>query len=277
MRDMVEHGQTSGSRQTTVLSGVSSSSRLTRWISVATPITDPLGAAATPWMRWSVDPTRSATSTTSWAHSGWTMTIPSGCSARNAVTCSGRNRWCTEQWPFHKQQRRLLHLDVAQPAQGQARVPHPHVVRPVAQLVAGVAAQVLVGEEEDLLAPPGLQSPGQDGPGVRRGAHRPAVAPDERLQGGRRVHVGDGHDPVDVGDPGQLLPGLLHLVDVGHVGHGAAGVEVGQEHPLVVPGQDVGRLGHEVDAAEDDELGLGDRRPPSGRARRSRPGHRPSA
>ena len=58
-------------------------------------------------------------------------------------------------------------------------------------------------------------------------------------------------------DPGQLVPGLLHLVDVGHVGHGAPGVEVGQEHLLVVAGEDVGRLGHEVDAAEDDELGLG--------------------
>ena len=40
MRDMVEQGQTSGSRQTTVLSGDSSSRRLTRWISVATPMTD---------------------------------------------------------------------------------------------------------------------------------------------------------------------------------------------------------------------------------------------
>ena len=29
------------------------------------------------------------------------MTIPSGYSARNAATCSGRKRWCTEQWPFH--------------------------------------------------------------------------------------------------------------------------------------------------------------------------------
>ena len=61
----------------------------------------------------------------------------------------------------------------------------------------------------------------------------------------------------DIGDPGQLVPGLLDLVDVGHVGHGAAGVEVGEQHLLVVAGQDVGRLGHEVDAAEDDELGVG--------------------
>ena len=34
------------------------------------------------------------------------------------------------------------------------------------------------------------------------------------------------------------------------------GVEVGQEHLLVVAGEDVGRLGHEMDAAEDDELGV---------------------
>ena len=38
MRNMVEHGHTSGSSDTTVLSGCSSSSRLTRWISVPTPI-----------------------------------------------------------------------------------------------------------------------------------------------------------------------------------------------------------------------------------------------
>ena len=50
MRDMVEHGQTSGSRQTTVRSGSSSSSRFTRWISVPTPSTEPGGASATALM-----------------------------------------------------------------------------------------------------------------------------------------------------------------------------------------------------------------------------------
>ena len=42
----------------------------------------------------------------------------------------------------------------------------------------------------------------------------------------------------------------------GHVGHRAAGGEVGQHHRLVVAGEDVGRLGHEVHAAEDDVLGI---------------------
>ena len=38
MRNIVEHGQISGSSDTIVLSGVSSSSRFTRWISVPTPM-----------------------------------------------------------------------------------------------------------------------------------------------------------------------------------------------------------------------------------------------
>ena len=157
--------------------------------------------------------------------------------------------------PLPQQQRGLLHLAVGQAAQGLPRVPDPHVVGAVAELVAGVAAEVLVGEEEHALA--ALEGPGEHGPGVGRGADRPAVAADEGLQGGRGVHVGHRDEAVDVDDPGQVLPGLLDLVDVGHVGHGAAGVEVGEHDLLVVAGQDVGRLGHEVDAAEDDELGVG--------------------
>ena len=51
-----------------------------------------------------------------------------------------------------QQQGGLLDLAVAQPAEGLARVPHAHVVGAVAELEAGVAAQVLVGEEEHTLA-----------------------------------------------------------------------------------------------------------------------------
>ena len=60
----------------------------------------------------------------------------------------------------------------------------------------------------------------------------------------------------DVGDRREAFPALLDLVDVGHVGHRAAGVEVGQDDPLVRAGEHVGRLGHEVHAAEDDVGGL---------------------
>ena len=34
--------------------------------------------------------------------------------------------------------------------------------------------------------------------------------------------------------------GIADLVEVGHVGHGAAGVEVGEDHLLVVGGEDIG-------------------------------------
>ena len=163
---------------------------------------------------------------------------------------------------FPQQEGGRLHLGVVQAPEGEAGVPERHVTGAVAELEAGVAAEVLVGEEEDLVAdglagPIGVERPGQDGPGVGRGADGAAVGADERLQGGRGVHVGDGDDPLDVGDLGQGVPGLLDGVDVGHVGHRAAGVQVRQEHLLVVGGQHIGRLGHEVHPAEDDELGFG--------------------
>ena len=89
---------------------------------------------------------------------------------------------------------------------------------------------------------------------------------DEALDGGGGVHVRDGDDRhaavrIDGGhvsiDLFELLPALLDLVDVGHVGHGAARREVREDDRLLRPGQQVGGLGHEVHAAEDDRLGIG--------------------
>ena len=108
---------------------------------------------------------------------------------------------------------------------------------------------------------------------LRRRADGPAVAAHERLQCGRGVHVGDRDDPLDVGDSGDRLPRLLDRVDVGHVGHRAAGVEVGEDHLLVVAGEDVGRFGHEVDAAEHDVLGRRRCRRPCGTGRSESPRH----
>ena len=188
--------------------------------------------------------------------------MPPGCSARKASTWAGRKRWWTEQWPFHSSRVADLRVASSRPPCVEAGVPHRHVVGAVAELEAGVAAEVLVGEEQDLVA--AGAGPGSSGPRAQVSTARaldevhttPPWRADERLQRGRRVHVGDRDHPVDVGDLGQGLPRLLDRVDVGHVGHRAAGVEVGQDHLLVGAGEDVGRLGHEVDAAEDDELGL---------------------
>ena len=69
--------------------------------SVAIAITAPAGACSTHERIRSVDPTRSASSTTSCEVSGCTITSTFGYSARAAAMCSGRKRWCTEQWPFH--------------------------------------------------------------------------------------------------------------------------------------------------------------------------------
>ncbi len=151
-----------------------------------------------------------------------------------------------------QEERGRLGLRLAEAAQVVAGVPHGHVRQLVAHGHAGVAAQVLVGEEQHLVGVTVAQGPVQHRPGVGRRAHGPAVAPDERLERRRGVHVGDRHHPVDVHHAGQRLPGLADLVDVRHVGHRAARVDVGEDHALVIGGQDVGRLGHEVDAAEHD-------------------------
>ncbi len=118
----------------------------------------------------------------------------------------------------------------------------------------GVAAQVLVRQEEDLLTL--LEGPVEGALGVGGGADRAAVLAGERLDVGGGVHVR--HRDHLLGDArlGQHVPALRDLLGRRHVGHGAAGGEVGQDDLLVVGGQDVRRLGHEVHTAEDDVLGL---------------------
>ena len=75
-----------------------------------------------------------------------------------------------------------------------------------------VAAQVLIGEEQH--PPPPGEGPLQHRPGVGRGADDPAVPAAKGLQAGRRVDVGDRRHVVDVDHFGQLLPAVLHLLDL---------------------------------------------------------------
>ena len=154
---------------------------------------------------------------------------------------------------------RLPELLGGQAAAGLQRVPHDALVEADAHLEdRGVAAEVLVGQEEDLgaLVEVGLlrERPVQRDVGVGRGADDPAVAPAERLDVGAGVHVGHRDDGVLDARVGHRVPGVLDLAQAGHVGHRAAGGEVGEDHLLARRGEDVGGLGHEVDAAEDDEL-----------------------
>ena len=64
-----------------------------------------------------------------------------------------------------------LQGEVVEAAAVQAGIPHRHVLGRVAELVAGVAPEMLVGEEQDLVAAGatvviGPECPGQHGTGV---------------------------------------------------------------------------------------------------------------
>ncbi|MPN10685.1 hypothetical protein SDC9_157982 [bioreactor metagenome] len=122
--------------------------------------------------------------------------------------------------------------------------------------MAGPPAQVLVGEEQHFRAT--LEGPFGDGAGIRGGADDAAVLAAERFQVGGRVDVGDRGDFLfGIQHFVQFAPAALDLGQVGHVGHRAAGGEVGQDGRLVRGGHDVGDFGHEMHAAEDDVFGIG--------------------
>ncbi len=113
---------------------------------------------------------------------------------------------------------------------------------------------MLVGQEQDLLAL--LVRPLQRPPGVGGGADGAAVPAGEGLDVGGGVHVRDRDGHIGYPGVGQRVPALGDLLGGGHVGHRTARGEVRQDDLLGVAGEDVGRLGHEVHAAEDDVLGL---------------------
>ena len=152
MRDIVEHGQTSGSRHVTVLSGCSSPSRLTRWISVATPSTDA--------GRGGGDDADDVVGRADLVGQLDDVVGALGVDDDDAVgvlgpeggEVLGPEPLVDGAVAFPEQQAGGLDVDVAEAAEVGARVPDGHVVGAVAELEAGVAAEVLVGEEEDLVA-----------------------------------------------------------------------------------------------------------------------------
>ena len=124
---------------------------------------------------------------------------------------------------------------------------------------------MLVGEEEHPFRL--REGPVENGTGIARGADDAAVPAAEGLQAGGGVDVGDRRHVGCVDDGAEIGPGVFHLLDRGHVGHRAAGGQIGEDnghasaaagrHLLGAVGQDVGRLGHEVNAAERDRLAIG--------------------
>src|SRR5664279_5423007 len=85
----------------------------------------------------------------------------------------------------------------AQPLGGLAAlqhvgVPHHHFVQGNAARVTRVAAQVLIGQEENLAV--AAQRPLERSLGVGGRADHTSTLPAERLDGGGGIHVGDGGD-----------------------------------------------------------------------------------
>ena len=223
---------------------------------VPTAHTLPGALSRTALRMYSVDPLSSAACTTSNGTSGCTMTRMPGCCSRRRAICCTVNRVWTEQCPFHSSSFAASRLSGVETAADLVRIPHLHPIERHAHLVGRVAAQVLIGQEQDPLA--ARPRPLEHGARVARRADDAAVFADEGFDRGRRVDVGDRDDRVDA-IAVELLPADLEMVGISHVGHRAAGGEVGEDHLLVRRAQDVGALGHEVHAAEDDEVGGGAR------------------
>ena len=134
------------------------------------------------------------------------------------------------------------------------RIPHHHLVKRDADGVSGVAPEMLIGQKQDPIAP--LPGPSQRRGRVRRRADHAAPFAAKGLNGHCRVDVGHGNDRSDA-HLLELCPAHLELLWIRHVGHRAAGGQVGQNHLLVRRGMNIGAFGHEVNAAEDDEVGVG--------------------
>ena len=132
------------------------------------------------------------------------------------------------------------------------------LVRGITHGVGGVAAEVLVGEEEHLyrFPLPLGQSPFEHFAGVGTGADSAAVLADESFDRGGRIHVGDGDQSLARTGFLKLGPAFEGLIEVGHVGHRAASAQIRQDYVHIRGGEDVGGLGHEMHTTEDDILGI---------------------
>src|SRR5690606_25158887 len=132
---------------------------------------------------------------------------------------------------------------------------HGHLLQLNAHGLGGVASQVLVGEEQDSAST--FKGPLQYGGGIRGSAHQSPVASNESFEFSRAVHVShrdDRHPSVVffiLVQRGEFFPALLDAGAIGHICHGAAGCQVGQDDRLVFTAEDIGGFGHEVHTAED--------------------------
>ncbi len=166
------------------------------------------------------------------------------------------------------------------------RVPQRHLLQRNAHRPGRVPAQVLVGEEQHAAA--AGEGPIEHGPRVGRRADDAAVPAAKRLQVGRRVDVGDRHQVVR---RRSLRPSCSQQSSTCSMSAMSASEQPAarsgsttvtrwpprSRQPLGPVGQDVGRFGHEVDAAKGDRPALLRRRRPTRPAGSCRRGGRDSA
>ena len=180
--------------------------RSTRWHSVPTTMVAPAGACCTTWMMPVVEP-----SVGSLHHRSRALGMHDHMRARDSAARAA----CTSSTVKAR-------VDASKsrstPPRAQfARVagfgwlewiPDADLLGGDAHIQRGVGAQVLVGQEEDVLASP--KGPVKDLARVGRGADGAAVPPHKGFDLGRRVLIGDGHDGV-APDRRQRLPGALRF------------------------------------------------------------------
>ena len=150
MRNIVEHGQMSGSSDTTVMSGCSAAMRCTMWISVPTPITEPGCRRLDP----REDPLGGADAVGQLDEVVRALGVHDHLAVRvlgpERGDVLGPEALVHRAVPLPEEERRLLEVALLEPTELEARVPHPHRVLGVAHVVGGVAPEVLVGEEQHL-------------------------------------------------------------------------------------------------------------------------------
>ena len=152
---------------------------------------------------------------------------------------------------FPKNELRSLDRITGIASVGLIGVPDDHLFSRHPHLVGRITAQMLVREEEDFLPP----CPGPFHHHLRVGGRtgNPAMFAAKGFENRGRVHIDHGHDGLfHRNDSSQHLPTLIDLLDGRHVRHGTACCHVRKNHRLFGAAQDVGGLGHEVNAAKDD-------------------------
>jgi hypothetical protein len=137
------------------------------------------------------------------------------------------------------------------PTTSLVRIVDEHLIEADAKIMAGIAAQMLVGKKEQLLAV--LERPLDNAASIAARANGPSIPAAKGLQRRRGVNVRDRHPRLAL-CAAKDIPSLFHLVDVRHVGHRAPSPKIGQENRHIAGRYHVRGLRHEMHTGKNHEL-----------------------